>query len=57
MLQVSTGFTLSGGGDGASLNGFASINEGQLLVPEPASLALLGLALAAAAAGRGRRQR
>lgn len=57
LLQVSAGFTLSGGNDGATLNGFASINEGQVPVPEPASLALLGLALAAAAAaGRGRRQ-
>lgn len=41
-LSVMAAFGLSGGGDIASLTGFASINEAAAPVPEPASLLLLG---------------
>lgn len=49
VLRVEAGFTLSGGGDGAMLNGVASINATQPptgQVPEPTTLALIGLGLA-----------
>ena len=51
-LRTSANFTLSGGGDIASLTGFASIDPA--VVPEPASFSLIALGAVALAAFRGR---
>lgn len=47
-MSVSAGFSLSGGGDIASLTGFASVEEGGIpTVPEPATLTLIAAGLGA----------
>jgi hypothetical protein len=51
-LQISSSFTLDGGGDTATLTGFASIEEGVVGVPEPSVLLLLASGLAGLAIWR-----